>query len=353
MSHIHSDSHDYLLMFGGEHKNGTLINDLWIFNISNMSWEHIENTLTFPIATAQHAASVVDLENEQFVYIYGGKIEKNAETVLSSSIYRFCWSTKSWEKVAADNAVVSKAVLYRAGHSMVYDSFSSSLIVYGGYELSETNQKVQRSRKLLKFDLHRLLWIEIRSLKPDLSSNVPKPMAFHSASIVGDYMILFGGSTHKHMRLSQGDESCHANLMYFYHLRCHIWSHESDSFKPAGRIGHVAVIAHGNVLLVHGGYNGIVLNDLLAYKVPLFANKNIPYVCSLYLQATTCDRDQRCVWSFILGCNPRNQSLLRVPDKCPGICSFLETCAACSASSRFVLIVILMFIIKIKVLFFT
>ena len=334
MSHIHSDSHDYLLVFGGEDKMGNISNELWLFNISSSSWSLIESiNNSVPIATSQHAACVVGDGSEVFVFVYGGKVTENGQTILSPVMQRFGWTSKSWEKISANSAGVSDAVLSRAGHTMVYDRVSSSLIVYGGHGLPESSSRVQRSRKLLVFDLNRFLWIEIPNSESLTTATLPTALAFHSATVVGDFMIVFGGSTHTHNQ----DESCHDDSMYFYNLRCRTWSRRpfSDDLQLEGRFAHVAALAHENVILVQGGYNGVVLGDLLAYKVPLFANRNLPNVCNLHRSKNFCDQDQRCVWEYRFGCLSSNQSFADASPICPRSCNEIKSCTGCVASNRF------------------
>lgn len=41
-----------------------------------------------------------------------------------------------------------------------------------------------------------------------------------------------------------------------------------------GRYSHVAAVMDGRVLLIAGGYSGVALGDLVAYKVPLFVSSD-------------------------------------------------------------------------------
>jgi len=51
-----------------------------------------------------------------------------------------------------------------------------------------------------------------------------------------------------------------------------------------GRYGHVAVAAFGNTVLIAGGYRGSVLNDLVAYTVPLGIAKSLVSRCKYSLE---------------------------------------------------------------------
>ena len=48
----------------------------------------------------------------------------------------------------------------------------------------------------------------------------------------------------------------------------------STTPAPKGRYSHVADVAYGNIILVAGGYRGNVLDDLLAYGVPVSVSRN-------------------------------------------------------------------------------
>ena len=336
LSSLRHFSYDYLLLFGGEDANKFLNDELWIYNISEMSWHNVENNLKgLILPTAQHAAAVVDFAGDKFFYVFGGKVMQDSEVVLSSAMYRFQWNS-SWQLVASDPAGLATNHLQRAGHSMVYDKVAHTLVVFGGYYLLANVARVARSQDLLIFDLDKSFWAAITPLSSS-KSDLPKPIAFHTANIIGDYMIIFGGSVHTH----ETDESCYDNVIYFYHLRCNIWSKRfyTSAFRPSGRHSHVAAVGKEAILLIHGGYNGKALNELLAYKVPVFANKHLPNVCNMYTSNDMCLRDQRCAWMLQEPmCVFKNQSspFVLVPH-CPGLCNSVDYCFPCAIFNRFVI----------------
>ena len=61
---------------------------------------------------------------------------------------------------------------------------------------------------------------------------VPPERAFHSAHIMGNYMLVFGGYSHKHKEV----EKCYDENIYFFHLGCHTWvSQRILEHSPQGR----------------------------------------------------------------------------------------------------------------------
>ncbi len=60
---------DTLVIFGGELVNGTLLNDLWIFNISTTTWRRVYGSNN-PPGLASHCAIVHDDELVLFGGVY-------------------------------------------------------------------------------------------------------------------------------------------------------------------------------------------------------------------------------------------------------------------------------------------
>ena len=80
----------------------------------------------------------------------------------------------------------------------------------------------------------RHLWMALRSSSNSgrNGNNVPPERAFHSAHIMGNYMLVFGGYSHKHNEV----ENCYDQHIYFFHLGCHTWvSQRILEHSPQGR----------------------------------------------------------------------------------------------------------------------
>lgn len=129
------------------------------------------------------------------------------------------------------------------------------------------------SDRIFAFQLGERHWTEI--LYPRMAnkdSYIPRERAFHTSTIIGNYMIVFGGYTHRHNK----EEICYDNQMYLYHLGCHTWVKQdvlgtntnSQYPKDQGVFAHAATIRNGHTLLLVGGYHGNVNADLLAYTLP-------------------------------------------------------------------------------------
>lgn len=104
-------------------------------------------------------------------------------------------------------------------HSTVYHEASKSLLVYGGIKAGIARFS-KLSDRMFAFHLEEKHWAEIHYTRGHLRENfVPSERAFHTANVLGNYLVVFGGYSHRHNK----DEICYDNQMYLYHLGCHIW----------------------------------------------------------------------------------------------------------------------------------
>lgn len=228
-----------------------------------------------------------------------------------------------------------------AAHSTVYYSATNSLIVFGGI-MSSLARFSKLSDRIFAFQLDKWHWTEILYPRTALrDTNIPHERAFHSATISGNYMIVFGGYTHRHNK----DEICYDNQMYWYHLSCHIWinqvvsADESLYPKKQGVFAHAAALRRNNTLLIVGGYHGNVNADLFAYELPqVLRLQNHGYnpemSCRLHTSHTACLSNPECGWcSADSSCYGRtigaNCTTNLQTTRCPGICPSLGDCHSC------------------------
>ncbi|XP_048450825.1 multiple epidermal growth factor-like domains protein 8, partial [Rhincodon typus] len=293
-SHTAVEWRGRMLIFGGQLANGSLASDVWLYEAVPESWKLLlASTSLTPPGLASHAATVVD----QYLYVYGGRLDLDT---FSSRMFRFNLLNRIWEEVIPTGGK-SPAV---AAHSMIFHPGSRTLLVFGGHRVSPRFSFRTNTTDI--FHVDERYWTELKST-PSPSS--PRERAFHTATIVGNYMVVYGGNVHIHYH----EEKCYDGDIFFYHLDCHQWvsseelslsissgdGRESKSFR--GRYSHVAAVMNGNILLVAGGYSGHPMGDLVAYKVPIFVsqvlvqNVHLDY-CSLYGLEAACNKDPECVW---------------------------------------------------------
>lgn len=201
---------DGFFIFGGLLNDGLHSNELWFFNTTSLTWTLCANKSdVVPEKVTDHTLTTA----EGYLYVFGGK---NEERILIDSIYRIDAKVpEQWEKVYVKGGNYPRKQL--AGHSTVYHKHSRSLIVFGGY-IQSSALFSDRSREIYAFHTDDFFWSHLHN---DNWSNysMPKHRAFHTAVIMGNYMVVYGGNTHYH----QTYEICYSQEIFFYHLGCHVW----------------------------------------------------------------------------------------------------------------------------------
>lgn len=198
-------------MFGGRLSVTSYSNELWWFNTVTLTWKLIETSVeSRPPGLASHTLTAVE---DKWLYLFGG--QKIDEEFLSD-IHRINISDPvSWERV---HVVSGKESIRRlSGHSTVYHAPSKSLLVFGGFTPSYARFP-KRTNLLHAFHIEHNHWSQINYGFAD-TMEPPLERAFHSASIVGNYMVIVGGNAHIHHRA----EVCFDGDVYYYHLGCHCW----------------------------------------------------------------------------------------------------------------------------------
>lgn len=303
-----------MIIFGGELANGSLANDVWMYRPLNDDWQQLgfSSSRGAP-KLANHAAAVVDvylyvfggefdakrspcaligaslctsLEFILSAYVSG----RTEEDMFSSSLYRFgLLGSGQWEAIHPTGGKPPAT----AGHSMVFHSPSRTLLVYGGHRPTTARYvmlismlahkenmclylginfvcptlffkqilvliNVHLISDLLRFSVRvnntdvfhvdRRFWTSFRSRFP---ATGPRERAFHSATVIGNYMVVYGGNPEnelyfiwekkKHyfclirifspshsppggnVHIHYQEEKCYDEEIFFYHLGCHQW----------------------------------------------------------------------------------------------------------------------------------
>ncbi|XP_055375614.1 multiple epidermal growth factor-like domains protein 8 isoform X2 [Condylostylus longicornis] len=329
------------IIFGGKLSNGSFSNELWFYNASRNGGEWMlraKKSKLYPPPLTRHTLTAVG----EYLYVFGGSLESGE---YSSKIFRIRFSLNSneeqWQEVYARGGKTLDLRL--VAHTTVYYQYTHSLIIYGGI-MTNLARFSKLSDRIFAFQLDELHWTEILYPRTALrDTNIPHERAFHSATIAGNYMIVFGGYTHRHNK----EETCYDNQMYFYHLGCHTWINQEISSSPGshypkkqGVFAHATSVRLNNTLLIVGGYHGNVNADLFAYELPQILRVKDPtrYLperfCHYHLTQITCLSDPECGWcSADSSCYGRtigaNCTTNLQTTRCPGICPSLGDCHSC------------------------
>ncbi|XP_052224268.1 multiple epidermal growth factor-like domains protein 8 [Dreissena polymorpha] len=337
---------DGFYMFGGMLDDGNYSDELWFFNVTSETWTLCANESVFkPLQLSGHTLTRV----EDNLYVFGGKTK---DGLFWSNIYKINGHIPTeWQEVLP---LAGKSSARRlVGHSTVYHKESKSLLIYGGYSHNADEPRYGSHKdELHLFHVENKIWSKIKTNEALDNGPAPSQRSFHSANIMGNYMVVFGGNTHIHHDV----EKCYDYEIYLYHLGCHIWVKAEllmgkySSALDDGRVSHVAAVAYGNTLLVAGGYAGYVKGDVMAFKFPpLIAppssevsldldyctNITLADKCQSNPDCLLCTKQGRCMHRTHITeqlCGPLKTGVPYM--QCPGICSRLSSCVSCLSQGQ-------------------
>ncbi|XP_066597515.1 multiple epidermal growth factor-like domains protein 8 isoform X2 [Prorops nasuta] len=328
------------VIYGGKILNGSLSNELWHYDVFKKQWTlRARNSGFYPPRLTRHSLTLA----ADYIYLFGGS---TVDGEFSSNLYKIKLNLRNSEKWREVRPRGGKELDVRVvAHSTVYHKATNSLLVYGGVVASVARFS-KLSDRMFVFQLDRKVWSEIHYPRAHLPDTyVPRERAFHTCNIIGNYLVVFGGYSHRHNK----EEICYDNQMYLYHLGCHAWvSHDvlgvndKDSRYPKqqGVFAHAADVRNGNTLLLVGGYHGNVNADLLAYTLPpMLAPGDDDFIepeqiCSRHKSLMECAANPECGWcSADEICYGRtvgsNCTTNLQTTRCPGVCPALGDCHSC------------------------
>ncbi|XP_046676550.1 multiple epidermal growth factor-like domains protein 8 isoform X2 [Homalodisca vitripennis] len=330
------------VLYGGVMEDNRLSSELWLYQVVGGRWSlRAQFSTVHPPPLARHTLTLAD---DGWLYIVGGSTEQGH---FSSKIFRIKLTTvggyEAWEEVVPRGGKELDVRL--VAHSTVYNPHANALLVYAGI-VANVARFSKLSDRMFSFQLDSRHWAEVHYPRAELPDTyVPRERAFHSATVIGNYLVVFGGYTHRHNR----EEICYDKQLYLYHLGCHTWvSHDildnlgnaSHYPKVQGIFSHAAALRNGNTLLLFGGYHGNVNADLLAFVMPptIASRDGEPYepeqICSRHHSLSACSGDPECGWcsaddvcygrTLGINCTTNLQTT-----RCPGVCPALGDCHSC------------------------
>lgn len=340
--HAGVEFEDSFYIYGGVTSSKVFSDELWMYNTTSQKWfqKAVKSTLV-PYCLTSHTLTRVD----NWLYLFGG-LRMNG--LFSSDIFKIDTNVGQWELVKVRSGRTFMRRL--AGHTTIFHRESKSLLVFGGFWM-ESAFASRRTNNLHAFHLEERFWSKIAY---PINNYVwkkfyPHVIAHHSAVQMGNYMVIFGGNSHVHNEW----KICYDWQLYLYNMGCHIWVNREavenirgdsrGSIMPkGGRFGHSAAVAHGNILLIAGGYAGHVLGDLIAYKVPKMIATAVPEPevdrcddvrieeCEVNPECLMCTRKDK----KRKGCVHYNKRKLLCTEskpshQCGSICELLRSCGEC------------------------
>ncbi|UXI20195.1 cytosol aminopeptidase [Sarcoptes scabiei] len=320
-----------LIIFGGILRNGTVVSELWAFNVLLKQWFIIDglsmtnSDFCCPLASMGHTATLV---NNMMIIIFG----YNPTYGYLNHVQHFNLDNFGWKLVKATGAPVKGGF----GHTSTYDHISRLIYVFGGYHSSSFSDNVLVDY-LYGYNPKRESWI--------LLSPSNQPRYLHSASIIDGLLLIYGGNGHNLTDENTGTV-CFSSQFLAYDISCDSWSildtpklknvpEEEQSL--VGRYGHSSVV-HDNSLLIFGGFNGIMYSNLLRFipgncsnidnQYDCYTSKKIGVKCVWNKEKRLCQSYNQVKYSKNF-CDDNLQSLVNFTE----LCSRQTICSSCLTNS--------------------
>ncbi|XP_016350258.1 attractin-like [Sinocyclocheilus anshuiensis] len=270
---------DKIYMYGGKiDSTGNVTSELWVFHTWNQSWVLLNPRAKEQYAVVGHSAHTVQLHpdrSEPVILVIFGHCPLYG---YISQVQQYNIVKNTWSVLETRGALVQGGY----GHSSVYDPQTRSIYIHGGYKAFSAN-KYGLAGDLYRYDVDKRMWLILRD------SGFFRYL--HTAVIVGGNMLVFGGNTHNDTSMSHGAK-CFSSDFITYSIACDEWIvlPHPDLHHDVNRFGHSAVY-HNGVMHVYGGFNSLMLSDVLRFT---------PASCAAFpeqLECVTAVPGVKCVWN--------------------------------------------------------
>lgn len=203
----------------------------------NFSWRFVEAD---HLLSERCSHAVCFHPSECAVYMFGGC--NNTYTAFND-LWLFDMNTHEWERV-----LITRAPLPSPKALATLVLYKENLLLFGGFSKSSMNPIHQTSTFYNELHLYNA---KINGWEELISENTGPHLAGHTASIVGDFMLVFGGSM----------GSSYNNNVYVLDLVRRIWNMPSIPGPcPPPRYGQSQVLLDDRHLIIIGGCGGPSVN---------------------------------------------------------------------------------------------
>ena len=205
-SHVAVQLEHYILVFGGTWRKDTILqeplHDIWIYNLYTEQWRKqvITDRKAIRPGTANASATVIESD----VYMFGGYVVKNEETLTNNSLWKltrtptgcFTWDElKSKSRKESPSPRSYHSAWQYANKLWIFGGSGPALINpsnylnnYGDYSRHNVENNTENNQ-ILCFDPSCQEWTNPRSF-----GDIPGPRSRHGTASIKHKVWLFGGA---------------------------------------------------------------------------------------------------------------------------------------------------------------
>ncbi|KAJ3283342.1 hypothetical protein HDU79_009161 [Rhizoclosmatium sp. JEL0117] len=227
---------------------------LWKYNIDQNTWNVIQTLGEYPPMFEGAAYVFVNNPGQPMLYVFGGYVPLAQSFELSRMLFVLDLTTFAWK-------ILPNSPFPTWGPTGVYHKATNSLYFTGGYRFAES--PIQPT---LQYQIDSAMWYNNPSQPYELSMSYAQSFVSPQDS---DTMIVWGGYPTTLKANSDNGIPCFSQQFQLYNLACQTWSYidvPSDLFVR--RKGH-SLIVRKNQIVVYGGMNGYLLNDMTRFSKKL------------------------------------------------------------------------------------
>ncbi|GMH99252.1 hypothetical protein TrVE_jg10284 [Triparma verrucosa] len=234
-----------IIVYGGqcvEEDGEVIMSDLTIYDLEKREWEDPLNCDGIP--RQWHTSTYIP--ERQLLVAFGGETTTTtagkSKSEITDEVMVLDVDMMLWYPPKVSGDVPSG----RSGHSATMLP-SRELVIFGG------NKNGRWHSSFACLDTFSWSWTQ-----PSAQGNAPKPRAYHTATAVGNKIVIFGGND------KQGvlDSLCILERIEGEGDKGWRWSNPNVlGTGPAGRTGHSAVALDDDNILIHGGWDPYVEGD--------------------------------------------------------------------------------------------
>lgn len=209
-------------------------------NEFDVKWDRVSIDDGTPSITKRYSHSAIVCDD--YMYIFGGCTSSNT---TFNDLWRLDLSTRTWVRPITMGSYPSP----KASSSLI--KYKDMLVLFGGWTYPPAYPLYQSRLLFNELHIYNITSNRWHSL---CIVDSPPPMAGHSATLVGEWMIIFGGL----QKPSTAVHSEKSNDIWKLNLETWTWYKQPvyGGPKPAARFGQTQVILDDKNLLILGGTGG-------------------------------------------------------------------------------------------------